>query len=198
MIAKRVFDLFFVIPGLLILLPVFVLVAVFIKSDSRGAIFFRQERVGKAGKPFLIFKFRTMVDNAESMGAKVTVGKDPRITRSGAILRKYKVDELPQLINVLKGEMSLVGPRPEVSEYVAYWPLEIRDLILSVPPGITDLASIEFRNENELLEGASDPVETYVREILPVKLKYYERYVRERSIFLDFWLLLKTIVAITF
>lgn len=198
MIAKRIFDLFFVIPGLVILLPVFVLVAVLIKSDSKGSIFFRQERVGKTGKPFLIFKFRTMVDNAESLGAKVTVGKDPRITRSGAILRKYKVDELPQLINVLKGEMSLVGPRPEVPEYVAYWPLDMRDLILSVPPGITDLASIEFRNENELLEDALDPVETYVREILPVKLKYYERYVRERSIFLDFWLMLKTIHAITF
>lgn len=196
MIAKRIFDLIFVIPGLLILFPVFVFAALWIKNDSRGPVFFRQERVGKSGKSFLIFKFRTMVVDAESLGAKITVGKDPRITRSGVFLRKYKLDELPQLINILKGEMSLVGPRPEVPEYVAYWPIDVLDLILSVPPGITDYASIEFRNENELLEGVVDPVETYVREIMPNKLEYYVKYVRERSIFLDFWLVLRTIAAI--
>ena len=196
MIAKRIFDLIFVIPGLLILFPVFVFAALWIKNDSRGPVFFRQERVGKSGKSFLIFKFRTMVVDAGSLGAKITVGKDPRITRSGVFLRKYKLDELPQLINILKGEMSPVGPRLEVPEYVADWPIDVFDLILSVPPGITDYASIEFRNENELLEGVVDPVETYIREIMPIKLEYYVKYVRERSIFLDFWLVLRTIAAI--
>lgn len=196
MIAKRIFDLVFVVPGLLILMPVFAVVAVWIKIDSNGPIFFRQQRVGKSGHLFSIFKFRTMVVNAESMGAKVTVGKDPRITPSGNFLRKYKLDELPQLINVLAGDMSLVGPRPEVPEYVAYWPIDMYDLILSVPPGITDFASIEFRNENELLGSVDNPVETYVREIMPIKLEYYVRYVKERSIFLDFWLVLRTIAAI--
>ena len=196
MITKRIFDLFFVIPGLFLLSPIFLFLALWIKIDSTGPIFFRQERVGKSGNLFRIFKFRTMVADAESLGAKITVGKDPRITRSGVFLRKYKLDELPQLINILKGEMSLVGPRPEVPEYVAYWPIDVCDLILSVPPGITDYASIEFRNENELLEGVVDPVETYVREIMPIKLEYYVRYVRERSILLDFWLVLRTIAAI--
>ena len=196
MIAKRIFDLVFVVPGLLILMPVFAVVAVWIKIDSNGPIFFRQQRVGKSGHLFSIFKFRTMVVNAESMGAKVTVGKDPRITPSGNFLRKYKLDELPQLINVLAGDMSLVGPRPEVPEYVAYWPIDMYDLILSVPPGITDFASIEFRNENELLGSVDNPVETYVREIMPIKLEYYVRYVKEHSIFLDFWLVLRTIAAI--
>lgn len=196
MFTKRIFDLVFVIPGLLLLAPIFLFLAFWIKMDSTGPIFFRQERVGKSGNLFWIFKFRTMVFNAESLGAKVTVGQDPRITRGGEFLRKYKLDELPQLINILKGEMSLVGPRPEVPEYVAYWPVDMYKLILSVPPGITDYASIEFRNENELLEGAANPVETYVREIMPIKLEYYERYVRERSILLDFWLVLRTITAI--
>ena len=196
MIAKRIFDLIFVIPGLLFLFPVFVLAALWIKNDSRGPVFFRQERVGKSGKPFLIFKFRTMVADAESLGTKITVGKDPRITRSGVFLRKCKLDELPQLINVLKGDMSLVGPRPEVPEYVAYWPIDMYDLILSVPPGITNFTSIEFRNENELLKSVDNPVETYVKKIMPIKLEYYVRYVKERSIFLDFWLVLRTIAAI--
>ncbi len=196
MIAKRIFDLILVVPGLLILLPVFVPIAFWIRKDSKGPVFFRQERVGKAGQLFWIYKFRTMVMNAESLGARVTVGKDPRVTRSGEFLRRYKLDELPQLINVLKGEMSLVGPRPEVPEYVAYWPIEMHDLILSVPPGITDYASIEFRNENELLDGVADPVEVYIREIIPIKLEYYVRYVRDRGIFLDFWLILRTIAAV--
>lgn len=196
MIAKRIFDLVFVIPGLLILSPVFVLAALWISIDSKGPVFFRQERVGRNGKIFRIFKFRTMVVNAESLGAKITLGNDSRITRSGAFLRRYKLDELPQLFNVFKGEMSLVGPRPEVPEYVAYWPDEMRELVLSVPPGITDFASIEFRNENDLLEGASDPVEKYIQEIIPIKLDYYEHYVNSRSILLDFWLILRTIGVI--
>lgn len=196
MIAKRIFDLVFVIPGLLVLLPIFILLSIFIKFDSTGPIFFKQKRVGKNGRTFLIYKFRTMVVNAESLGAKVTVGKDSRITRAGSLLRKYKLDELPQLINVLTGEMSLVGPRPEVPEYVAYWPKNMYQLILSVPPGITDFASIEFRDENIILEGVSDPVGKYVNEIIPKKLEYYSRYVRERSIWVDFCLILRTIGCI--
>lgn len=196
MIVKRIFDLFFVIPGLLVLLPVFTFVSLWIKTDTKGPVFFRQMRVGKAGKLFSIFKFRTMVVNAESLGAKITVGNDSRVTKSGLFLRKYKLDELPQLINVLRGEMSLVGPRPEVPEYVEYWPADLRELILSVSPGITDYASIEFRDENKLLGVVGNPVETYISEIMPIKLAYYVRYVRERSVFLDFWLVLKTIASI--
>ncbi len=196
MIKKRIFDLFFTIPGIIIVLPVLVLSAFWIKLDTDGPIFFRQERVGRNGKLFKIYKFRTMVSNAESIGEKVTIGCDSRITQSGSFLRKFKLDELPQLINVLFGEMSLVGPRPEVPEYVMYWPSEIRDLILSIPPGITDFASLEFRNENDLLEGCTDPVEKYIKEITPVKLEYYLKYVTKRSVLVDFWLILRTISTV--
>lgn len=196
MFVKRIFDLVFVIPGLLLLTPVFLLLALLIKFDSPGPILFRQLRVGQSGNLFQIYKFRSMVVKAESIGTKLTVGQDPRITRVGALLRKYKLDELPQLINVLKGEMSLVGPRPEVPDYVSYWPDDMRKLILTVPPGMTDYASIEFRNENKLLEGVADPVDVYVRDIMPVKLEYYAKYVKNRSIFLDFRLILKTLAAI--
>lgn len=192
MIKKRIFDLVFVILGLLILWPLFVAISIWIKIDNKGPIFFRQKRVGRKGVVFEIFKFRTMVVNAECLGAKVTVGQDPRITPSGCFLRKYKIDELPQLLNILLGEMSLVGPRPEVPEYVAYWPKELYDIVLSVPPGITDLASIEFRDENELLVKAENPVEKYINEIIPIKLGYYQRYVNERNLIFDFWIILKT------
>ncbi len=196
MIFKRIFDLFFVVPGLLVMLPAFALIAVWIKIGSSGPVFFRQERVGRYGVPFHIYKFRIMVIDAESLGAKVTVGNDPRITGSGRFLRKYKLDELPQLFNVFTGEMSLVGPRPEVPEYVAYWPLEMRELVLSVPPGITDFASIEFWDENKLLQGVANPVDKYINEIIPIKLRFYVRYVNERSVWLDLSLILKSIVAI--
>lgn len=198
MILKRIFDLCFTIPGVLLLVPLFLILAIWIKMDSPGPIFFRQGRVGKGRRLFNIFKFRTMVTNAEQIGTKVTVGKDPRITRSGNFLRKYKLDELPQLINVLKGEMSLVGPRPEVPEYVKYWPENIADIVLSVPPGITDYAAIEFRNENELLEKSDDPVAMYIEKIIPIKLNYYVKYVRKRNILLDVWLVLRTIKVILF
>ena len=196
MFAKRIFDLVFVIPGLFILSPVFLVIALLIKHDSDGPILFKQERIGLHGKPFKVLKFRTMVVDAEQKGAKVTTGGDPRITPSGHWLRKYKLDELPQLINVLKGEMSLVGPRPEVPEYVAFYTDKQKITVLSVPPGITDIASIEFRNENELLAGSKDPVKDYKEKVLPIKLSYYEQYVKERSLWLDFKLILKTIVAI--
>ncbi len=198
MILKRIFDLCFTIPGVLLLVPLFLILAIWIKMDSPGPIFFRQGRVGKGRRLFNVFKFRTMVTNAEQIGTKVTVGKDPRITRSGNFLRKYKLDELPQLINVLKGEMSLVGPRPEVPEYVKYWPENIADIVLSVPPGITDYAAIEFRNENELLGKSDDPVAMYIEKIIPIKLNYYVKYVRKRNILLDVWLVIRTIKVILF
>ena len=157
---------------------------------------FKQVRVGKNGKYFKVLKFRTMVLNAESIGNKLTTGDDPRITPIGRILRKYKLDELPQLFNVLKGEMSLVGPRPNVPEYVDFYPEEIRNIVLSVPPGITDKASIEFVNEDELLSGSSDLMNVYKNIVLPIKLDYYVEYVNKRSLWLDFILVLKTVAAI--
>ncbi len=196
MIAKRIFDLFFVIPGLIVLSPVLLIIALIIKTKDGGHVLFKQVRVGKNGKLFKVLKFRTMVVNAESLGEKVTTGNDPRITTIGSLLRKYKLDELPQLINVLKGEMSLVGPRPEVPEYVEFYPEETRKIVLSVPPGITDKASIEFVNENELLTNSSDPVQDYRDKVLPIKLSYYTEYVKERTLLLDLSLILKTVVAI--
>lgn len=194
--AKRIFDLFWTIPGVLVLSPLLAAIAIWIKFDSPGPVFFRQTRIGRYGKPFQVMKFRTMVTDAEKLGLKITVGRDPRITRSGHFLRKYKFDELPQLFNVLKGEMSLVGPRPEVPEYVACYPADVRDKVLSVKPGITDRASIEYRDENSLLAESSDPARTYREEILPIKLRYYMQYADEQSVWLDFRLILRTFVAI--
>ena len=196
MIAKRLFDLFFAIPGLLLLVPLFTVVAVWIKFDSSGPVFFRQERVGRDGKLFRIFKFRTMCTGAEAKGRQITVGADPRITKSGAFLRKYKLDELPQLLNVLTGEMSLVGPRPEVPRYVALYLDDVRKRVLSVPPGITDYASIEYKDENDILGRAVDPDKAYIEKVMPVKLAYYLRYVAEHSLCLDFKLIIQTIKAI--
>jgi len=193
---KRIFDLFFTILGIILVSPVLLVCVLLVRLDSAGPVFFRQKRVGLNGKIFEILKFRTMTVNAEAQGPKITVSNDARITRSGAFLRKYKLDELPQLINVLKGDMSLVGPRPEVPEYVAYWPDDSRELILSVCPGITDFASIEFRNENEMLAYAEDPNRTYIEEILPIKLKYYKKYVHERTLWLDIMLIFRTIKII--
>lgn len=168
MVAKRIFDLLFSLMGILVLAPIFLAIAVWIKVDSPGSVFFRQVRVGQFGKEFRIYKFRTMVTNAEALGKQITVGEDPRITDCGRFLRKYKLDELPQLFNVLKGDMSLVGSRPEVPKYVAlYTPEQLK--VLELPPGITDLASIRFRNESELLAQAENPEEFYVKEIMPQK-----------------------------
>jgi lipopolysaccharide/colanic/teichoic acid biosynthesis glycosyltransferase len=188
--SKRIFDLLFVIPGLLLLSPFFLLIAILIKLDSRGSVFFTQTRIGQYGKPFKIIKFRTM--RAANQGLKLTIGKDDRITRIGHWLRYYKLDELPQLINVLRGDMSLVGPRPEVPEYVALYPDEIRERVLSVPVGMTDFASIEFRHESELLATSQQPEMDYIEKILPVKLAYHQQYVNERSLLLDFRLILLT------
>lgn len=196
MIFKRVFDILFVIPGVLVLSPLLLIISILIKYDTNGPVFFTQERIGLNYKPFKVFKFRTMVVNDNNLGNKITTGNDPRITKSGHWLRKYKLDELPQLFNVLKGDMSLVGPRPEVPEYIKYYPQNKRDIILSVLPGMTDIASIEFRNENELLADSSDPVKDYIEKILPIKLEYYEQYVKGRSLWMDFMIIIRTIIAI--
>ena len=196
MFLKRLFDLFFIIIGLILLSPVFLLIALAIKWDSQGSILFKQIRVGQYGKLFHVLKFRTMMMDAEAKGAKITTEGDSRITKVGRFLREYKLDELPQLINVLKGEMSLVGPRPEVPEYVEFYPNEVKEIILSVPPGITDRASIEFRDENKILANSTDPVKDYKEKVLPIKLKYYKAYVQERSFWLDFSLIIGTFYAI--
>lgn len=194
--AKRLFDLLFTIPGVIILSPVLFALALWVHFDSDGPIFFRQERVGRHGVRFKIFKFRTMVVDAESKGKQITVGADKRITRSGEVLRKYKLDELPQLFNVILGDMSLVGPRPEVPRYIAEYTEEERQEVLSVRPGITDNASIEFRSESEILGRAQDPEWTYIHEVLPIKIKYYREYVQSHSVVGDFVIILKTFKAI--
>jgi lipopolysaccharide/colanic/teichoic acid biosynthesis glycosyltransferase len=193
MLLKRLFDFLSVTIGLIFLSPLFLLIALAIKWDSKGEVFFKQIRVGQYGKLFHVLKFRTMVTDAEKKGAKITTGGDPRITSIGTFLRKYKLDELPQLINVLKGEMSLVGPRPEVPEYVEFYPENLKQIIFTVPPGITDRASIEYRDENEILVNSDDPVRDYREKVLPVKLEYYKQYVQERSFWLDFGLILSTL-----
>ena len=181
MMLKRAFDVFFSAGALVVLSPLLIVVALWVGFDSAGPIFFRQRRVGMSGREFNIFKFRTMVADVSASGPQITVGTDARITRSGAFLRRYKIDEFPQFINVLLGDMSVVGPRPEVARYVSMYPRATRDLVLSVRPGITDLASIEYRDESALLGRSGDPERTYVDEVMPAKLAYCERYVRERT-----------------
>lgn len=201
MTAKRIFDLIFTVPGLIVLLPFFVLIALWIKLDSKGPVFYLQERVGRYGETFKIYKFRTMVKNADKIGGAITIGDDPRITKSGRFLRKYKIDELPQLINVLKGEMSLVGPRPEVIKYVNLYTSEQRE-VLNLMPGITDPASIKYRNENILLaasrdtyEASYDPEQVYIQEIMPDKIRINLEYASKATIFTDFTIILKTIFS---
>ena len=190
---KRIFDLFFCSLGFLLLSPLFLVISVAIRLGSPGPLFFRQVRVGRYGRPFRIFKFRTMYAGAETRGHKITVGDDPRVTRAGRLLRKLKLDELPQLFNVVAGEMSLVGPRPEVPRYVEFYPEEIRRQVLSVRPGITDFASIMYKDESAVLAGHADPEEMYVNVVLPDKLKHYVRYVSERTLWLDFKIVLLTL-----
>jgi len=191
MTNKRLFDLSCILPSLILISPLFLIIALWIKLDSRGPVFFLQTRIGQFEKPFKIIKFRTM--HPSEKGPKLTIGRDARITRCGHFLRQYKLDELPQLINVLKGEMSLVGPRPEVPEYVALYPDGIREYVLSVPVGITDYASIEFRDESELLANSQQPEIDYVGKILPLKLAYHQQYVKEQSLYLDIVLIFRTL-----
>ncbi len=194
--TKRLFDLGFTVPGLLVLAPLLAAIALWVKLDSPGPVFFRQTRVGLKGKLFRIYKFRTMVADAERLGRPLTVGADARITNSGAFLRKYKLDELAQLFNVLAGDMSLVGPRPEVPKYIALYPDAVRQAVLSVRPGITDFAAIEYKDENALLAGAADPERVYVERILPAKQAYYLKYVAEQNLLLDLRLILATLKAV--
>ena len=189
---NRLFDLIFAIPGLLILSPFFAVIAVWIRLDSPGPALFRQVRVGQHGKEFRICKFRTMQVDAEQAGPQVSRGDDPRITRCGRFLRAYKLDELPQLINVFRGEMSLVGPRPEVPKYVAVYPEAYRE-ILTVKPGMTDYAALEYLDENELLRGVADPEKKYLEEILPVKIELYRTYLKNRSGLTDIVLIFRTL-----
>ena len=190
---KRFFDLVFSAVGLLALSPFFLVIALLIKIDSAGPIFFRQVRVGRYLCPFRIHKFRTMVVNASDLGPSVTTAVDPRVTRVGNILRKYKLDELPQLIDVLLGDMSLVGPRPEVPKYVDAYSDVDKNIIFSVKPGITDKASIEFRNENEMIANAINVDRVYLEKILPIKLVYYREYVEKHSLWLDIKIILQTV-----
>jgi lipopolysaccharide/colanic/teichoic acid biosynthesis glycosyltransferase len=192
MTAKRLLDFFASSIGLLLLTPLFALISVLIKLDSSGPIFFRQTRVGAGFKLFRIFKFRTMVIDAEKLGAQVSTGDDPRITKVGSFLRKYKIDELPQLINVITGDMSLVGPRPEVPRYVEVFRKEYEE-ILTIKPGITDFASLEFKDENELLKSSENPEEKYLTEIVPTKIEYYRKYLQEKGLVTDIKLILKTL-----
>jgi lipopolysaccharide/colanic/teichoic acid biosynthesis glycosyltransferase len=194
--SKRIFDWVASGLGLLVLSPVLLALALWIKLDSPGPVFFRQERVGQGGRVFRIHKFRTMVTNAERLGLQITVGADARVTRVGQWLRKYKLDELPQLLDVWLGHMSLVGPRPEVPRYVACYPANVRELVLSVRPGITDRASIEFKDENEILGKAIDPNSAYVQDVLPIKLRYYVEYVETQSFFGDIGLIFRTLKAL--
>lgn len=194
---KRAFDLLVTSCALLVVAPLLPFIVIWIKLDSPGPVLFLQDRVGLRGRVFSIYKFRTMyVPSAAGSGAQITVGADPRITRAGCFLRRHKFDELPQLINVLKGDMSVVGPRPEVPRYVALYPPETRELVLSVRPGITDLASIAYRDENALLAKAADPESFYVEVVLPAKLAYCVQYVRTRSIRLDLAILGRTAKAL--
>ena len=194
-IMKRVFDLVVAFLGLSLLFPLLLLVAFLIKLDSPGPILFRQERMGKGFRPFLIYKFRTMVYDALHRGRPITVGADPRITRVGRILRKTKLDELPQLLNVLKGDMSFVGPRPEVRQYVELFRQDYEE-ILQIRPGITDLASLTYRHEAEILGRAEHPEEEYVQRILPDKIRLAKAYLRRSSLFFDVTLLGKTLLRL--
>lgn len=194
--AKRLFDWVLSSLGLLALSPLLLAIVLLVKLDSPGPVFFRQERVGRYGKAFRIHKFRTMRHDPVGAGPQITVGADARITRVGGFLRASKFDELAQLIDVWLGDMSLVGPRPEVPRYVAHYPADLRDKVLSVRPGITDIASIEYRDESAVLARASDPEQAYLREVLPHKLMLAARYVDRSSLALDVWLILRTIGAI--
>lgn len=191
---KRLFDLFVSALGLVISSPMLALASIAVKRDSPGPAIFRQQRVGLGGRNFDIWKFRTM--RQAMAGAQVTVGDDPRITRSGHFLRSTKLDELPQLVNVLRGEMSLVGPRPEVPGYVQMWPAQARERILSVRPGITDPASIEFRRESEELALAADPEAHYVDVVLPRKVELYCHYVDNQSFVGDLAILARTTLSV--
>jgi lipopolysaccharide/colanic/teichoic acid biosynthesis glycosyltransferase len=194
--VKRIFDIFFSFSGLIIIFPLLLAVALLIKTSSPGPVFYRGERIGRLGKPFRIFKFRTMVENADKIGGPSTASDDPRLTRIGNFLKRYQLDELPQLINVLIGDMSLVGPRPEVKMYVDMMTKEEKDVILSVPQGMTDLASLWDFHEGEILKGSQDPEKAYMEKIRPKKLELQKEYAKNQNFFLDLKIIFKTIFKI--
>jgi lipopolysaccharide/colanic/teichoic acid biosynthesis glycosyltransferase len=191
-LTKRLFDVVFSWVGLLVLFPLTLVIAILMKLSSPGPLLYAGTRIGQFGKPFRLLKFRTMVVNADKIGGPSTADDDPRVTAVGSILRRYKLDEIPQLINVLKGEMSFVGPRPEVASEVALYTPEQRQL-LNVVPGITDWASMTFHNEGEILKGSSDPHQTYQQKIRPEKIRLGLEYVKKRSFWVDLQILIGTL-----
>ncbi len=191
----RVFDILFSLVGLIILSPIFIIVIIWIKLDSKGPMLFRQKRVGKNNSDFMIYKFRSMYVDADKKGLLTVGGKDNRITSSGLFIRKYKLDELPQLFNVLAGDMSIVGPRPEVRKYVDLYTVE-QMIVLKVRPGITDMASVEFRNENEILGKQANPEQYYIDHIMPAKIKLNEVFIQSPTLanyFKIIWLTVRSI-----
>jgi lipopolysaccharide/colanic/teichoic acid biosynthesis glycosyltransferase len=192
---KRIFDFVASFFGLILLSLLFLFIALWIKLDSKGPVFFRQQRVGLKGEIFKIHKFRTMKESSEDQG-RLTIGDDDRITQSGQFLRKFKFDELPQLIDVFIGRMSLVGPRPEVQEFIDIYPVDIKNKILSIKPGITDMASIEMANENDILGKYKNPKQAYIDIILPIKQKHYLNYVDNYNIWLDIKIIFLTLKRI--
>ena len=195
MAVKRIFDVVVSAVLLVLLSPVILVLAIWIKADSKGPVFFRQERITQYGRKFRIFKFRTMVNDADKKGSLVTVGGDSRITKVGSVIRKYRLDEIPQLINVLRGEMTFVGTRPEVEKYVmAYTPAMMATLLM--PAGITSEASIKYKDEDRLLENADDVDFTYIHKVLPGKMKYNLRYLKRFSVFTDIRLCIETVLAV--
>jgi lipopolysaccharide/colanic/teichoic acid biosynthesis glycosyltransferase len=193
--AKRVFDLALTIPTLALLLPLLALLAVAVKLDSHGPVLYRQTRVGRGGRPFILWKFRTMVVDADRVGPLLTVAADPRVTRLGRWLRRWKLDELPQLVNVLVGDMSLVGPRPEVPRYVALY-RDTEQEVIGLIPGITDPASIAYRNEEAVLARAPDPERTYIAEVMPHKIRLNLEYAQRATPYTDLIVVLRTIRAL--
>jgi len=190
--TKRLFDIISSCIVLLLLLPLFMVIAIFTKLDSKGPVFFKQKRMGRNFRPFMLFKFRSMVMNAPEKGPAITIGGDPRITKIGRFLRKTKLDELPQLINVLNGDMSIVGPRPEVEKYVEMFKDDYK-VILQVKPGITDYATIEFRDEEDVLKKFQNPEDGYIKEVLPKKIELYKKYIKDKGFFTDMKLVLLTL-----
>lgn len=193
--TKRLFDIFFSLFGILILFPFFLIISLLIVIDSKGGVFYLQNRVGRCGKDFKLFKFRTMQSNSDKKGLLTVGSKDSRITKIGYYLRKYKIDELPQLINVLNGTMSFVGPRPEVRKYVDLYN-EDQLQILNVQPGITDFASLEYFHENDLLAKSDNPEKTYIEEVMPAKIALNKKYIANPSLGTDISIILKTIKKI--
>jgi len=193
---KRLFDIFFSLIGMVVTSPILLVISILVKKDSKGPIFYGAKRAGKGGKNFTMYKFRTMVVDADKIGGPSTAGDDPRLTKIGKFLRKYKLDELPQFINIFKGDMSFVGPRPEVFSEVNLYDQKTREKILSVKPGLTDLASLADLHEEEILMGSKDPHQTYREKIQPQKIKLQLEYIDKKSFWLDIKIIFQTVLNI--